>query len=60
MPQEMTAMDKKYQAENDARTMMEAVQITKDKTRYAACLKEIAKRKAEVNSVSSLLKGLTK
>jgi len=56
----MTAEDKKYQAEDDARTMMRAVEITKDKARYSACLKEIAKRKVEVDSVSSLLKRLKK
>ena len=57
---EMTAMDKKFQAEDDARTMMRAVEISKDKPRYTAALKEIAKRKKEADSATSILKGLKK
>ena len=55
---EMTAMDKKYQAVEDARTMMRAVEISRDKARYTAALNEIAKRKKEADRASSILGGL--
>lgn len=34
----VTAMDKKYQAEDDVRTLIHAGEIKKDKTRYKAAM----------------------
>jgi len=56
MPKEsQPTMDKKYQAEDDARTMMRAMEISKDKGRYDACLKEIKRQKMMADKVMSMM-----
>lgn len=41
MVSNMTKEDKKWQAENDARTLMNAIDIQSQKTRYNAALREV-------------------
>lgn len=57
---EMAVMDKKYQAENDARTMMQAMEISKDPDRMKACMGEMKKQKMAMDGAMSMLGGMGK
>jgi len=45
MAKEMTAQDKKYQAEDDARTLIRAQEIMADKSRYGNATKEMKRQR---------------
>jgi hypothetical protein len=53
----MTAQDKQFQAENDARTLVEAAKIKGDKTRRAAALKSISEQKKALAKVEKETKA---
>lgn len=49
--------DKKWQAENDARTLKDAAMICKDKERHAAAMEILNK---EMEAVQSMMEGKAK
>ena len=47
--------DKEYQAEDDARTMMRAMEISKDKGRMSACMKQMKAQKRQMDSAMGMM-----
>lgn len=53
----MAKEDKKWQGEDDARTMMRAGEIMADKKRHAACMKEMQKQKMSMDGMMAMMSG---
>ena len=45
MSNKMTAQDKQWQAESDARMLMEMMEVQQDKQRFAAAQKQLKKQR---------------
>ena len=56
----LTESDKKWAAENDARTIAESLVITKDKKRYNAAIKAAKKMAEERTAEAAAMKGVAK
>ena len=52
------AMDDKYQAEDDARTMKMAMEIAKDPARMKACVAQMKKQMGEMEGAISMIGGM--
>ena len=51
MNMDHAAMDKKYQAENDMRTMIEAAKIHRDKPRHEAAMKMVREQRKALSDL---------
>ena len=56
---DMPAMDDKYQAEDDARTMKMAMEIAKDPARMKACVAQMKKQMGEMERAISMMSGMS-
>ena len=60
MANKLTAEDKKWRAEEDARTLARALEIKNDKARMALAVKEADRRSKELQKESNNLKIIGK
>jgi len=51
MEHAMSAMDKKYQAENDMRTLIDAAKIKNDKPRHDAAMKMVREQRKALSDL---------
>jgi len=56
----MTAQDRKWEAESDARTLMDSQVISSDKKRLTAAVKAAKRMAAEKDKEAKAMKGIAK